>query len=112
MTSNSNAFDASISRRAFVGAAMGAAATAGLALSGCGAYDAELASLFLGVDDSGYAGGRLEEYLAEEQLPDIEKIARAVRAAVLQIQRETGPWDLAHPFDYVLALKARPLLDC
>ena len=43
MTSNSNAFDASISRRAFVGAAMGAAAPAGLALSGCGAYDASRA---------------------------------------------------------------------
>ena len=75
-----------------------------------GRYDAALAMRFLGVTAQGSTGGRLEEYLSEEQLARIDEIAAEVAAACARIEETAGEQDLAHPFDYLLELKRNPLL--
>lgn len=74
-----------------------------------GRYDAELAALFLGVDQHGFFGGRLEEYLDAGQRQDIDVLAQKVYAALMQIQ------ELSHeqgdPFEFLLELKRAPLID-
>lgn len=74
-----------------------------------GRYDVELAAKFLGVTAQGFAGGRLSEYLGDEQLVRIDEIAIEVHAALEQVeQRACGRAD--DPFDFLLELKRSPFV--
>ena len=75
-----------------------------------GGYDPELAARFLGVGPQGYAGGRLEEYLDKERRDRIDSAAEEAYAAQLRVAEMVSADDLAHPFDFLLALKRKPLL--
>ena len=75
-----------------------------------GAYNAQLATLFLGVSEDGYAGGRITEYLNDDQMGCIDEMAREIADACAQIQASCTPEDCASPFDYLLRLKRTPLL--
>ena len=75
-----------------------------------GRYDSALAMRFLGVTADGFAGGRLAEYLDDSQRERIDDIAREVADACMRIEQTASADDLAHPFDYLLRLKAQPLI--
>ena len=75
-----------------------------------GSYDAKLAARFLGVTESGYAGGRLAEYLDETQLAQIDQIAREVYAALVRIEAMCGDAEIGDPFAFLLRLKESPLV--
>ena len=75
-----------------------------------GRYDAALASRFLGVTASGFAGGRLEEYLNDDQATRIDEIAVEVRDACMRIEEMCAAAEAADPFAFLLALKRTPLL--
>lgn len=80
-------------------------------LCATGAYDAALATRFLGVTEAGFVGGRLVEYLSEEQRTCIDAIAVAVYRSCEQIARLCGSQETADPFSFLLNLKRTPLLD-
>ncbi len=73
-----------------------------------GRYDAGLAALFLGVSEAGFEGGRIAEYLSDEQKARIDEVAREVFAACERIEKQCTADDLARPFDFLLRLKERP----
>jgi hypothetical protein len=75
-----------------------------------GHYDASLAARFLGVDTSGYASGRLEEYLSDEQRPRIDAIAREVRASMDKVEKLSHDTTRANAFDFLLELKRNPFI--
>ena len=75
-----------------------------------GCYDAALAMRFLGVAPTGYVGGRLEEYLDEDQRARIDAIAQEVAATCERIEGMATRERCAKPFDFLLELKADPLL--
>ena len=75
-----------------------------------GTYDAALASLFLGVTADGYAGGRIVEYLSDDQVAGIDVLSREVHDACGRIRQIAGPEELAHPFDFLLDLKRNPFI--
>lgn len=62
-------------------------------------YDLRLACLFLGIDKSGYTGGRLENYATEED--DLNALAQKVCRMLLRLEdyinsrSQTAPYDLA-----------------
>lgn len=75
-----------------------------------GRYDARLAARFLGVTENGFVGGRLSEYLNEEQLARIDTISTEVIDAIKRIEnRCKAGW--SSPFDLVLELKRDPYLN-
>lgn len=73
-------------------------------------YDAELAALFLGTSDEGYCGGRLYEYLDDDQRTRIDELAREVHASLLQVEELSRENSERDPFDFLLDLKKSPLL--
>ena len=80
-------------------------------LCACSTYDAGLASRFLGVTAEGFVGGRLVEYLTDDQRDDVDAIAREAHAAIGRIallarEREA----VADPFSFLLELKRDPVL--
>ena len=75
-----------------------------------GGYDAQLAALFLGVTDNGFAGGRLSEYLNDEQAARIDEVAAEVHGTLKSIQALCGDAEAADPFGFLLRLKAEPLV--
>ena len=79
-------------------------------LCATGGYDADLAARFLGVVADGFVGGRLEEYLSDEQVGRIDRVAAEVYGALRQIAQTCGKDDASDPFGYLLRLKAEPLL--
>lgn len=79
-------------------------------VSATGRYDSLLAKRLLGVSADGYTSGRLAEYLDDDQLSHIDDIAREVAGACEAIEATATEADLAHPFDYLLSLKASPLV--
>ena len=79
-------------------------------LCATGRYDAALATLFLGTMGTGYAGGRLEEYLDDTQKAHIDAVAAEVHAAIERIQDMCTPEYADNPFDFLLDLKHDPLL--
>ena len=79
-------------------------------LCATGRYDAGLASLFLGVTEEGFAGGRLSEYLDEDQLGRIGDVAAEVHAALQRICAMCGDTEAADPFGFLLRLKREPLI--
>ena len=76
-----------------------------------GRYDTQLAARFLGVTEDGFAGGRLTEYLTEEQTAQLDEVARAVHAAIVRIGAQAAGDALDRPFEFLLELKRSPLLD-
>ena len=79
-------------------------------LCATGGYSAQLAALFLGVTADGFAGGRLTEYLDEQQKERIDELAAEVYEALLAIERATNEEAVADPFAFLLDLKRAPLL--
>ena len=73
-------------------------------------YDVALAARFLGIDENGYAGGRLAEYLDEDQIARIDKVAAEVYGACTRIGQMVGPSEVADPFSFLLDLKRTPLV--
>ena len=77
-------------------------------------YDVTLAALFLGVTPQGFAGGRLDEYLDDEQKARIDEISREVYAALVKVQELTVERDVPQslkPFDFLLELKRDPIVN-
>ena len=74
-----------------------------------GRYDAGLAARFLGVTGTGYAGGRLAEYLADEQKDLLDEIAVEVREALDRIEDASRGAE-ARPFDFLIELKKAPIV--
>ena len=75
-----------------------------------GHYDASLAALLLGVNESGYYGGRLEEYLTDEQKANIDEIAREAYALVMSLERDYKDLAVDDSIEAVLAIKrAHPI---
>ncbi len=79
-------------------------------LCATGRYDAALAARFLGVSATGFASGRLSEYLNDEQRAHIDDLAVEVHRACERIQQRCTAEDAAHPFDFLLSLKEDPLV--
>ena len=79
-------------------------------LAATGAYDAKLAATFLGVSDTGYLGGRLGEYLSDEQLERVDEISREVWDALAQLEALSQTDAARDPFAWLLDLKADPLI--
>lgn len=79
-------------------------------LCATGRYDAALATRFLGVTAEGFSGGRLEEYLNEEQMAQIDEVASEVYAACRCIETSCGAAEAADPFAFLLRLKREPLV--
>lgn len=79
-------------------------------LCAIGRYDAALAARFLGVAPDGYAGGRLAEYLSDEQAQCIDEVAAEVFAACAKIEQACGQTKASEPFTFLLDLKRAPLL--
>lgn len=105
-----------------------------------GGYDASLATRFLGVSERGFTGGRLEEYLNEEQMARIDEIAAELYDVCGRIEqmcgtdRESksdwavdpghtsesvpvsesgqvvGPSEASDPFSFLMELKRSPLI--
>lgn len=73
-------------------------------------YDVELAARFLGVTAQRFTGGRLSEYLNEAQLARIDEVAAEVYAALALIGRHADEQGAEAPFEFLLALKRKPLL--
>ena len=80
-------------------------------LAATGRYDARLAALFLGVDERGFTGGRLSEYLDDEQKARIDEVAAEVFGTLGRIEAQCGDAEAQDPFGFVLRLKRAPLLD-
>ena len=79
-------------------------------LRATGGYDAALACAFLGASERDFVGGRLEEYLNDEQTARIDEIAVAVHDACARVEKACGPNQVADPFEYLLDLKRTPLI--
>ena len=80
-------------------------------LCACDAYDANLADRFLGISENGYVGGRLIEYLSDEQKERVDEVAREVSeatASIATMARDKGA--NADPFGFLLDLKREPLI--
>ena len=79
-------------------------------LCATGHYDAALASRFLGVSEQGFSGGRLAEYLNDEQTARIDDVAAEVHGACVRIEEMAGEAEAADPFTFLLDLKRSPLV--
>lgn len=79
-------------------------------LCATGRYDAALACRFLGATEDGFVGGRLAEYLSEEQTGHTDAIATEVCGACQRIESMCGEAEAADPFDFLLKLKRAPLV--
>jgi len=75
-----------------------------------GTYDDAFAAKLLGVSETGYVGGRLEEYLDDEQCARIDEVARQVHACCAEIAKRTAGADPASCFELTLDLKRAHLL--
>ena len=79
-------------------------------LCACDTYDAALANRFLGITEDGYVGGRLIEYLDDEQREHVDEIAREVSAATASIEAMARAREAnTDPFGFLLDLKREPL---
>ena len=78
-------------------------------LCATGRYDAGLAARFLGIAKTGYAGGRLVEYLTDEQKERVDEVAIEVHGALERIEALSQSTTLA-PFDFLIELKKAPLV--
>lgn len=76
-----------------------------------GGYDVSLAARFLGVGSDGFAGGRLAEYLNEDQAERIDAISSEVFSSLSKIRELSLDGVADDPFGFLLELKERPLID-
>ena len=79
-------------------------------LCATGNYDAILAARFLGITPTGYAGGRLAEYLDDAQKQSIDQIASEIYATLERIEERADEDAVEAPYDFLLELKRHPLL--
>lgn len=79
-------------------------------LCAIGRYDARLAAVFLGATADGFAGGRLSEYLDDNQLERVDDIAAEVHAALQRVEAMCGDAESADPFGFLMELKQTPLV--
>ena len=73
-------------------------------------YDATLGARFLGITPTGYAGGRLAEYLDDAQKQSIDQIASEIYATLERIEERADEDAVEAPYDFLLELKRHPLL--
>ena len=79
-------------------------------LCATGSYDARLAATFLGVGEGGFAGGRLSEYLSDEQLERIDDVSKEVFGVLCELEKLSRTDVRKDPFTWLLDLKREPLL--
>lgn len=80
-------------------------------LRACNEYDPKLAARFLGVNESGYYGGRLAEYVDGQKQNDMDAVAHDAYAAILRIGNMAREHNAAaDPFGFLLDLKRNPLV--
>lgn len=80
-------------------------------LRATGAYDLTLAQKFLGIEDGRYTGGRLEQYLDDEQRQRMDQVASQVADACAHIDHCLAGARPEDSYDLLLALKRDPALD-
>ena len=73
-------------------------------------YDADLAGLFLGVGPNGYTGGRLQEYVGDEQRTRLNDIAQEIWTSMQHIEEQSRNVAPRDAFDFLLELKRHPLI--
>ena len=78
-------------------------------LCAMGRYESALAAKILGVTKSGFAGGRLTEYISDEQAAHIDELSVEITKALEQIQDRTEAAEV-EPFEFLLTLKKSPLI--
>ncbi|MBR3224602.1 MAG: hypothetical protein IKF78_04695 [Atopobiaceae bacterium] len=74
-----------------------------------GGYDVGLAQTFMGVSSDGYVGGRLPEYLDDEQAPHIDEVSVSIHEAIEKIDAYVRSTPQQDPFEILLSLKEKPL---
>ncbi len=74
-----------------------------------GGYDVGLAQTFMGVSSDGYVGGRLPEYLDDEQAPRIDEVSVSIHEAIEKIDAYVRSTPQQDPFEILLSLKEKPL---
>lgn len=79
-------------------------------LCATGGYDATLAARFFGVVPDGYEGGRLEEYLDEDQRERIGEIAAEMNDCLLRVEALCRGCKPEEAFDLLLDMKRNPLI--
>ncbi len=72
-----------------------------------GHYDAKLAGLFLGVSENGYTGGRLENYISEEEKASIPDLAAKVYGLLKWIEQESLERREIDSWDFLMYLQER-----
>ncbi len=72
-----------------------------------GHYDAKLADLFLGVSEDGYTGGRLENYIPEEEKNTLPDLAEKVYGLTKWIEQESIEKQEIDSWDFLLYLQER-----
>lgn len=80
-------------------------------LCATGGYDASLAARFLGTTQDGFAGGRLIEYLKEDQKSRVDEIATEVHVALGKLEALAQGEREPDAFALLLDLKREPLID-
>ena len=78
----------------------------------CGKYDRALAECFLGVEASGYTGGRLENYLNGEgnRQERLDALARKVHETLCRFERLCTAWGAISPYE--LAVRLEEEIEC
>lgn len=69
-----------------------------------GRYDLVLEEIFLGVDEKGYVGGRLENYVRADEL---DKAAKNVHNLLLKIAKLAEGYADMQPYDFAVMLEER-----
>lgn len=72
-----------------------------------GHYDSRLACLFLGIDKDGYLGGRLENYVPEEEKGQMQQISCRMYELAVEIERESAFWPDSDSYDFLMYLQGR-----
>ena len=67
-----------------------------------GRYDLKLASVFLGISEDGYTGGRLENYAGDQ---DLEVLSAKAWRTLLHLDRCIGSLGPVQPFDLAIRLE-------
>ena len=76
-----------------------------------GNYDTKMAMLFLGIDENGYKGGRLENYLKNDDKDPVSKkeelneLAKRVNEMILSFSKTILANKIENPFDIALILE-------
>lgn len=76
-----------------------------------GRYDAKMAELFLGIDENGYCGGRLENYVDVDKSDtalwenEMEKVSKQVHGTIMQFSEMIEKSKLSDPFEIAIMLE-------